>query len=106
MDTGAMEKNSNDFIHTLWDELADFDAARSDEALNHLMAGLSTLAGAWNILWMGAVRPGCRCPGFRWRCIRATNLMELRPGVHRCGAALSPVCAAYARGALCRAASC
>lgn len=51
-----MEADNNDFIHTLWDELADFDAARSGEALNHLMGKLCTLAGAWNITWMGAVR--------------------------------------------------
>ncbi len=34
-----MKEDSNDCIHTLWDELADFDAARADEALEHLMKG-------------------------------------------------------------------
>jgi DNA-binding CsgD family transcriptional regulator len=43
-------------IHDLWDELADFDASRSDEALAHLMGGLCSLAGARNVTWMGAVR--------------------------------------------------
>ena len=70
-----MEENSNDFIHTLWDELADFDAARSDEALTHLMGRLCILAGAWNALWMGAVRlddtfPGDPIKGWRPRFIR------------------------------------
>lgn len=52
-----MIKNSNmDSIHDLWDELADFDASRSDEALTHLMNGLCALAKARNITWMGAVR--------------------------------------------------
>ena len=51
-----MKQERQDFIHVLWDELADFDAARSDEALSHLMEGLCTLAGAWNINWTGAIR--------------------------------------------------
>jgi DNA-binding CsgD family transcriptional regulator len=51
-----MSYNHPDVIHTLWDELADFDASRSDEALSHLMNGLCVLANAWNITWMGAVR--------------------------------------------------
>jgi DNA-binding CsgD family transcriptional regulator len=56
-------EDGNDFIHTLWDELADFDAAHSDEALEHLMGRLCTLAGAWNALWMGAVRLDGTFPG-------------------------------------------
>lgn len=73
-----MERNSNDFIHTLWDELADFDAARSDEALTHLMGRLCKLAGAWNITWMGAVRldtsfPGDPVKGWRPRVIHHLN---------------------------------
>ena len=58
-----MEENNNDFIHTLWDELADFDAAHSDQALNHLMGKLCTLAGAWNIVWVGVVRMDAGFPG-------------------------------------------
>jgi len=48
--------DSNEFIHRLWDELADFDAAHTDEALAFLMEKLCVLAGAWNAGWMGAVR--------------------------------------------------
>jgi DNA-binding CsgD family transcriptional regulator len=74
----TMEEDSNDFIHTLWDELADFDAAHSDAALAHLMNGLCTLAGAWNIVWVGVVRmdaniPGDPVKGWRPRLIRFLN---------------------------------
>lgn len=70
-----MGEGNNDFIHTLWDELADFNAARSDEAVTHLMDGLCTLAGAWNIVWVGAVRldtsfPGDPVKGWRPRLVR------------------------------------
>jgi hypothetical protein len=51
-----MSYNHSDVIHTLWDELADFDASRSDEALIHLMNSLCALAEAQNITWMGSVR--------------------------------------------------
>lgn len=69
-------------IHSLWDELADFDAARSDEALVYLMERLCALAGAWNILWMGTVRldttfPGDPIKGWRPRVIR--HLHPSRP---------------------------
>jgi len=73
-ETEIMEDN-NDFIHTLWDELADFDAARSDEALGYLMAGLCQLVGAQNANWIGSVRmvdilPGDLVHGWRPRCVR------------------------------------
>ncbi len=51
-----MRDGGMDSIHGLWDELADFDASSSDQALTHLMESLCALAGAWNITWMGAVR--------------------------------------------------
>lgn len=51
-----MSYNHPDVIHTLWDELADFDASRSDEALTHLMNGLCALAEVRNIVWLGAGR--------------------------------------------------
>lgn len=57
------EENSNEFIYNLWDGLADFEAAHSDKALSHLMTGLCTLAGAWNISWMGAVCLDSSCSG-------------------------------------------
>lgn len=42
--------------HALWDGLADFDAARIDDALDYLMRGLCALAGARNAGWTGVVR--------------------------------------------------
>ncbi len=62
-------------IHDLWDELADFDVGRSEEALTHLMGGLCALTGAWNITWIGAVRldtffPDDPAKGWRPRVMR------------------------------------
>lgn len=67
-------EGSDDFIYGLWDELADIDAARSDEALEHLMAGLCQLVNAQNANWIGAVRmsdilPGDPVHGWRPRCV-------------------------------------
>jgi DNA-binding CsgD family transcriptional regulator len=69
-----MENIRTGSIHDLWDELADFDAARSDQALAHLMGALCALAGACNISWMGAVRldtsvPGDKAKGWRPRIV-------------------------------------
>lgn len=69
------EKNSDDFIHTLWDELADFDAARFDGALEHLMEGICQLVDAQNVNWFGAVRmadilSGDPVHGWRPRCVQ------------------------------------
>ncbi|OGS92109.1 MAG: helix-turn-helix transcriptional regulator [Gallionellales bacterium GWA2_60_18] len=70
-----MNLQAIEHIHALWDGLADFDAARPDEALTHLMEGLCALAGAWNITWMGTARldatfPGDPVKGWRPRIIR------------------------------------
>lgn len=45
-------------IRTLWDELADFDAARAEDARNHLLKRVCDLIGAQNATWIGAVRLG------------------------------------------------
>jgi DNA-binding HTH domain-containing proteins len=42
-------------IHTLWDELAAFGAARIDDALLHLLGTVADLVGAENAYWLGAV---------------------------------------------------
>lgn len=62
-------------IHALWDELADFDAARVEEARHHLMARICALIGAQTAAWVGAVRlgdpqPGDPVKGWRPRAIR------------------------------------
>lgn len=51
MNDGQREK-----IHRLWDELADFEVGRSDEALTRLMTVLGGMVGAQNVGWNGAVR--------------------------------------------------
>jgi DNA-binding CsgD family transcriptional regulator len=48
-----------DRIHRLWDELAEFEVARHDEALEHLLRTLCQLVDAQNASWFAAVRlPG------------------------------------------------
>lgn len=59
-------------IYRLWDELADFDAAKPDAALNHLLRGLCDIAGAQNAVWFAGVRmpeagPQDRLKGWRPR---------------------------------------
>jgi DNA-binding CsgD family transcriptional regulator len=43
-------------IHRLWDELSDFDASKSEQAIVHFMARLCELGDAWNATWGGAIR--------------------------------------------------
>lgn len=43
-------------VHTLWDELATFEASRNDAALVHLLTAVADLVGAQNAYWFGAVR--------------------------------------------------
>lgn len=69
-----MDSPQLEHIHTLWDELADFDAARADESLNHLMASLCQFVNAQNANWVGSVRmpdilPGDPVHGWRPRVI-------------------------------------
>jgi DNA-binding CsgD family transcriptional regulator len=45
-----------DRVHRLWDDLADFDASRVDQALRHGLAELAALVDAQNAFWMGVVR--------------------------------------------------
>ncbi len=42
--------------HQLWDELADFSAARADEALRHLMQTMAGWLHAHDLVWVGAAR--------------------------------------------------
>ena len=43
-------------IHTLWDELAAFEAGDSDAALLHLLDAVARMVDAQNAYWVGAVR--------------------------------------------------
>lgn len=51
MDTTIREE-----IHRAWDELADFGAGKSVQAVARLMAFLCGQGGAWNATWAGPVR--------------------------------------------------
>lgn len=43
-------------IHQIWDEVAAFEAAESDAALQHLLKEVADLVDAQNAYWVGAVR--------------------------------------------------
>jgi DNA-binding CsgD family transcriptional regulator len=42
--------------HVLWDELADFPVASTDDALVHLMKSICEFIGADNAFWLGGLR--------------------------------------------------
>lgn len=50
-----INRNELPDIQNLWDELADFNAAQSAEALTHLMGRLAAMIGADNAFWVGGV---------------------------------------------------
>lgn len=57
-------------VHSLWDDLADFDAARVDQAADFLMRALCDLIGADNAMWLGLVRfadDRSGDPAYGWR---------------------------------------
>jgi DNA-binding CsgD family transcriptional regulator len=70
----AIDADLQERIHCLWDELATFEAAKSDAALMHLLGAVATMVDAQNAYWMGAVRltDDARDPlrGWRPRLIR------------------------------------
>ena len=43
-------------IYALWDELVSFDAAKTEDALLHLLDAVARLIDAQNAYWMGTVR--------------------------------------------------
>ena len=56
-------------IHTLWDELAAYEASAKDAAVMHLLGVVAGILGAENAYWMGAVRltSGENDPFCGWR---------------------------------------
>ena len=52
----ALSERQQEAIYGLWDELADFPAARADDALRHLMKRLADWLDADNVIWVGAAR--------------------------------------------------
>jgi len=51
---GAIEISEH--IQTLWNDMADFDVASSDDALEHLLRFLHTEFDAENVSWLAAIR--------------------------------------------------
>lgn len=69
--------SGTDALYGLWDELADFDASRCDDAMLHLMRGLCDRTGADNAIWLGVVRAGeaePEDPTGGWRAVALRNL--------------------------------
>lgn len=52
----ALDSALQERIHSLWDELAGFEAAQSDTALLHLLSTVAGIVDAQNAYWFGAVR--------------------------------------------------
>lgn len=74
-----MNTPPTDRIHDLWDELADFDAARVDDALDRLLGFLCELVDAQNANWFGAVRMADIVPGDPTRGWRPGTIRYLHP---------------------------
>ncbi|MEZ5484215.1 MAG: helix-turn-helix transcriptional regulator [Lysobacteraceae bacterium] len=75
VDPAAIPEPARDRIYALWDELTAFDAARSEDALLHLLAGLCAVSSADNAYWLGTVRMAETAPsdplnGWRPRAVR------------------------------------
>lgn len=65
-------------IHTIWDTLADFDAAKVDEALAYLQTSLCELIDAQSADWIGVVRMGATLPGDPASGLRTPVIRALR----------------------------
>jgi DNA-binding CsgD family transcriptional regulator len=64
----AVSDQPLDRIHQLWDELADYGAVRSEQALLHALQGMAELVDAQQAYWLCTVRMGDRSdPVFGWR---------------------------------------
>lgn len=69
-------------IHAMWDRLADFDAADTEAALEHLMVVLCELVDARNVNWIGAVRLDGNFPNdpvHGWRARHYRHLHQFVP---------------------------
>jgi DNA-binding CsgD family transcriptional regulator len=67
-------------IHSLWDELSDFDVSHSEEAADRLLAFLADLGGAWNATWAGAIRLSSEAgadPLLGWRVATVRSLQPV-----------------------------
>ncbi|MBU2885194.1 helix-turn-helix transcriptional regulator [Gilvimarinus agarilyticus] len=71
-------------ICQIWDQLAQFDAARSDEALDYLLESLCQLVEGTSASWIGALRLNAHEPNdplLGWRP-RITHLMDSKPSTN------------------------
>jgi DNA-binding CsgD family transcriptional regulator len=71
-------------VSRLWGELAEFPAARADEALHHCFSQLAHFIGAENLFWVGATRDhaaGPRCDKLQGWWPRAVR--QLHPSAQR-----------------------
>ena len=66
-------------VHRLWDELADFGAARVDDALNHLMCALCDMAQGTDVYWFGTLRLDSLASNDPVRGWRVGIIRNLRP---------------------------
>lgn len=70
----SLDADLRERIHSLWDELARFEAAESQAALLYLLSAVAGIIGAENAYWLGAVRiaesDGDPLLGWRPRLIR------------------------------------
>ena len=81
-----MEPATADRIQAFWDEIADFDAAGSDAALDHLLEFLCVQLQAQNVSWLAGIRmrdiaPGDTLQGWRPRAygyLNSTLALDIR----------------------------
>lgn len=57
-----MTEADREAIHCLWDSLADFPVAKTDEALVHFMEAVCKQINAGNAFWLGALRMDSTAP--------------------------------------------
>jgi DNA-binding CsgD family transcriptional regulator len=67
--TMLLDAEPREDVHRLWDELATFEAAQTNEALVHLLTAVARLIDAENAYWFCAVRlaESATDPLFGWR---------------------------------------
>lgn len=75
-------------VHTLWDELADFPAARAEDALRHLQQKFSDWLRAEDVVWVGGARlmqgaAARRDPQSGWRGLAVRHLRLTPPVAER-----------------------
>lgn len=77
-----MDVTIQEEIHRVWDELADFGAGQSAQAVARLMAFLCERGDAWNATWAGAIRMDGTCdddPLEGWRVGAVQALHAIAP---------------------------